>query len=161
MCCQVPVKCKAQPMPPSSGFPPGWTFVIDPAMSGYSKDNARKSQTVYVEGLKIMAPNLDREYHSAERAKVHYRLALAYTSPEKFYEYIGAISEFPKAAPKLKSSARYGGARCGACENCTKDACGHCARCKSSNRGASSRCFQKVSRFSVSLHFLLKVVAVS
>ena len=131
------MNCKAQPMPPSSGFPKGWTFVIDPTMPGYLKANAERSQAIPMEGLKIMSPNHDRVYYCAERAKSHYRMALAEASPKRFYQYIGAIS--------LDSSS-HGGTRCGACENCTKDACGQCARCKSSSGGVSIRCFQKVRR---------------
>jgi len=130
-------------MPPSSGFPPGWTFVIDPNMHGWSSSQAKKSQKlVAVDGLKIFSPGRGREYYSPERAKAHYTTALEEASSKEFYRHIGAMPSLVKAASK--KSTKQGNRACGACDNCTKEACGRCIQCRSSPSGVSQSCFQKV-----------------
>jgi len=136
MCCEVPVKYKAQPMPQSSGFPPGWRFVIDQTMDGYSKEKAGKSQTIApLEGLKLLPPSGTISYYSVEAAVLQNHAALAGASPEEFYQHIGAMPALTEAVSKTT---------CGVCENCTKDACGRCAECRSAPSGVGRHCYQKV-----------------
>jgi hypothetical protein len=144
MCCEIPIEEKEQPMPRESGFPKGWTFVIDPTIPGYNAQYAKRTQKIVeVDGLKVFAPSHLREFYSAEGAKGYYKVALADSSPKSFYVYIGAMAGMPQLSPTRVPANGSGRTSC-VCENCTKDACGRCARCRESSRGASRRCFQKV-----------------
>lgn len=83
-------------MPPSSKFPEGWKFVIDPSMPSYETHRANIAIRLGVRGLKLYPPIGKLSYYSVEAAKnSNNTRALADVSPEGFYQHIGALCYGP------------------------------------------------------------------
>ena len=141
-------------MPPSSGFPKGWKFIIDPEIAHYHADRAPMK---CLEGLKLLPPDRVTGYYSVEAAQRRMGQVLKDVIAEKFYAHLGAISSSAKAPKRnalpdnlisrqspmtLEELLKYG---CGECVNCDKDDCGLCASCLSNGVSRRRVCIQKVS----------------
>lgn len=105
MCCKIPIESKAQRMPPSSKFPEGWRYYIDPSMPNFDRQKAKTAIRLGIEGLKLLPPTGIYSYYSVEAAKSYpnYRRVLADVSPEGFYQHIGALFSGP---PRLETASQ-------------------------------------------------------
>jgi hypothetical protein len=80
-------------MPPSSKFPEGWRYVIDPTIPNFDNNKAEIVIRLGVRGLKLFPPTGIFSYYSVEAAKSYpnYKKALADVSPEDFYQHVGGL----------------------------------------------------------------------